>query len=73
VTRARILYGVLRCLCCKLTWSTNWVLHAPQIICHECGGAAVPEGPQVPVQQAPHFTTGWEWQIQKRQVERLRS
>lgn len=55
-----VFWGMLRCLCCKQMWSGQWFDWAPEILCHLCGGPAVPEGNQIPILDAPDFGWGWE-------------
>jgi hypothetical protein len=40
--------GLIRCRECRQMWGTTWNRHAPELICHECGGQCLPVGPQIP-------------------------
>lgn len=45
--RPRFLSGRIACVECRQSWGTTWNTQAPTLICHLCGGACLPEGPQL--------------------------
>lgn len=44
--RTHLLHGRIRCQECRRSWPSSWRTDVPALLCQECGGECVPEGPQ---------------------------
>lgn len=53
--KVRFFSGRLVCRSCRETWCATWNARAPYLACDECGGQVVPEGIQVPLDQAQNI------------------
>lgn len=65
--------GVLRCTDCRRSWGTTWNTQAPVLICHECGGPCLPEGPQLVTEVCASAIDGEMFRLERRAVTRTRS
>lgn len=71
--RPAFLSGRIRCIECRESWGTTWNTQAPVIVCHLCGGACMPEGPQLRHVSGENEINAQMWRLSVAAVHRTMS
>lgn len=64
--RVEMFSGSVSCRECRQSWFTTWNARAPKLICHDCGGSIMPEGPQIPTVSVPSAIDGEMYRLEMR-------